>query len=151
MAQGSFEAKVTAWVRASKERMVAVRNDAAQEIISIAQKPGPSVANPANSGGGAMPISTGYLRSSLVATIGTDLPALQDNPNPDGKFSFDQSTVNLTIAGADINAPITAAYSARYARVMENRYAFVRLAVQQWPRVVAQSAAAAEAYVKSRG
>lgn len=151
MAQGKFEAQVSDWVRASQERMIAVRNDAAQEIVALAQKPGPSVANPAGSGGGAMPIDTGFLRASLVASIGRALPTLRDNPNPDGRFRFEQVGINLTIAGADISEPITVAYSASYASIMENRYAFVRLAAQQWPRVVAQSAQAAEASVRSRG
>lgn len=150
MAQGSFSAKMSAWAAETKERMHAVRADAVQEMVAVMQTPGPSVANPGGGNGGALPIESGFLRASLVASPGFDLPLARENPNPKGRFSYDDGQINLTIAGATFETPLTLAYTAIYARKVEERYAFVRLATQRWPQLVAASAAKAEALVASR-
>jgi hypothetical protein len=136
MAQASYMAKVAADVATTKARMLAIRNEAAQRTIEIMQTPGPSVANPGASAGGAMPIDSGFLRASLMAGLGGANFALKDNPNPDGRHRYDGGEVALVIASADLNDTITAVYTARYARIVEERYAFVRLAAQRWPQTV---------------
>lgn len=144
---GSFTATVDAWVAQTKARMLAVRNDATQSVINVMQLPGPSVANPDGGAGGHMPIDTGFLRSSLTANIGDVFPALRDNPDPKGSFTWDPQEVNLVIAEAKLSDPITAVYSAAYAKKVEERYAFVRLAAQQWQQIVTASVDKAKAAV----
>ncbi|WP_420478234.1 hypothetical protein [Brevundimonas sp. FT23028] len=149
MAQGSFSAQISAWGTKAKAMLHAVRADAVQDMVAVMQTPGPSVANPGGGAGGNMPVASGFLRASLVASPGYDVPAATANPNPDGKFSYDGAQINLVIQGADFETPITFAYTAVYARKMEERYAFARLATQRWGQFVSASAAKAEALVTS--
>ena len=143
MAQGSFSAQVRGWVTEKKARMVAVRNESAQRLIEIMQTP---VAK-----GGNMPVDTGFLRNSLKATVGTANFSTVANPGGALSFSYDGGEVALVIAKAEINDTIEAVYTANYARVAnyggDNRAPrlFVNLAAQQWPQIVAQVAAEAEA------
>lgn len=143
MAQGSFSAQVRGWVAEKKTRMVAVRNESAQRLIEIMQTP---VAK-----GGNMPVKTGFLRASLKAAIGQANYTTAPNPGGDMAFSYDGGEIALVIRGAKINDTIEAVYTANYARVAnyggDKRPArlFVNLAAQQWPQIVAQVAAEAEA------
>ncbi|RZJ47425.1 MAG: HK97 gp10 family phage protein [Brevundimonas sp.] len=134
MAQGSFSAQVSGWVRETKERREAVHKGSAQEIVSIMQTP--------RGGGGNLRVDTGFLRASLVAITGTALPAQTIKPDGGEAFSYDGAQINLVIAGADISQPLTFVYTANYARPREygargqpaDRW--VALAAQQWPQVV---------------
>ncbi len=149
MAQGSFSAQISGFAANTKALMQAVRADAVQEMVTAMQTPGPSVTNPGNGGGGNMPVASGFLRASLTALPGYDVPMATTNPSSDKTFSFDRAQIDLVIQGVDFEAPITLAYAAVYARKMEERYAFVRLAAQRWPQFVAASAAKAEALTSS--
>nr|DAQ80072.1 MAG TPA: hypothetical protein [Caudoviricetes sp.] len=101
MAQGSFSSAVSAWVKETKERQIAVRNLAVERVIGLMQEPGPSMATAAKAvskgvglgkvkkdgsrgvskrafgpianpgGSGNVPVDTGFLRASLVVGIGT--------------------------------------------------------------------------------
>jgi len=148
MAQGSFSSAVTAWVRETKERAVAVRNGSTQAIIEIMQEPGPSRATTAaavstgaglgkvkkdgsrgvskrafgpvaaSGGAGRLPVDTGFLRASLQVSIGETIPALVETPN-DGSFSWDSGEVTLALEGAELSDTVIAVYTAAYARRIE--------------------------------
>jgi hypothetical protein len=143
MAQGKFTAQVSAWARETKERQAAVFKEAAQRTVEIMQRPVAS--------GGNMPIDTGFLRASLMGTVGP--PSFPSRERPDGqaKFSFDGMQINLVIAGAELSDVITIAYTANYAR--HANYGargrpgrrFVDLAAQQWPRIVSDVCSEAKA------
>lgn len=134
MAQGSFSAQVSSWVRETKARQTAVYKESAQRVIERMQTP--------RGAGGNMRVDTGFLRASLVATTSGALPPTVPKPDGDAKHSWDAAQVSLVIAGADIKDPITAVYTANYARHREygaNGQApdrFVALAAQQWQRIV---------------
>jgi len=145
MAQGSFSGAVGAWVSASKQRVLAVRNEAAQRIVEEMQTPGPSVANPGGGQGGRLPIQTGFLRASLLAINGTALPSVRLNPNPDARYTYDEGQVGLVIADAAISDTLSFIYTANYSKYMEEKYAFVRLAAQNWGNIVATVAREAQA------
>lgn len=140
---GKFSATVTGWCAEKKTRMTAVRREAVQRTIEAMQTP---VAK-----GGNMPVKSGYLRASLKATIGFADFTATDNPGGDTVFSYDPSPISLVIAGADVSDPITASYTAVYARIANyggaNRAPrlFVDLAAQRWPQIVADVATEAEA------
>lgn len=148
---GEFSAKVGRHIARAKELMKAVRDDAAMETVAIMQTPGPSKANPGGGAGGAMPIQLGFLRASLKAVEGFGVPAMERPPEGVTTFTYDPAAVNLVILGADIETPITAAYSAIYARKQEMKYGFVRLAAQRWPQTVAAAVAKAESLVPPAG
>lgn len=142
MAQGPFASGVTAWVRETKERMAAVRREAAQRTVEIMQTP---VAK-----GGRLRVDTGFLRASLVGMIGQGSFSPRDKPDGAGSFSYDAGQINLVIAGAAPSDAITVGYTATYARPREYGArgqpgdAFVRLASQQWGRVVQEVSAEAQ-------
>jgi len=154
MAQGSFSATINAWVAETKERKTVVFQNSAERMLEEVTRPGPSVANPGASGGGNMPIDTGFLAASLQVVIGLGEAVLVANPvsNSDGKkvFQYDASATSLVINSANFGDTITATFAAEYAIVMEARYAFVRLAAQQWQQIVQLEAAKAEGAVRSR-
>lgn len=136
MAQGSFAAQVSGWVRETKERREAVHKESAQRIVGIMQTP--------RGAGGNLRVDTGFLRASLLATTGSALPSTVDQPAGGGSFSYDAGQINLTIAGAEISQPLTFVYTASYARPREygargqagDRW--VALAAQRWGQVVAE-------------
>ena len=119
-----------------KERQVAVHKGSAQAIVALMQTP--------RGAGGALRVDTGYLRASLVATTGSTLPPQTMKPHGVAAFTYDAGPINLIIAGADIKDPITAVYTASYARPREygsrgqpgDRW--VALAAQRWQGVVAE-------------
>lgn len=182
MAAGSFTAQVEKWVAETKERAVAVRNESTQRVIEIMQEPGPSRAGmssaisagaglgkvkkdgtrgvskrafgpaPRMGGGGRLPVDTGFLRASLVVTIGETLPPITTPPKEGGAHTWDSSAVEMKLEGAGLGDTITAAYTAAYARRIEYGFKgkdklgrefnqagtrFVALAAQQWPQIVA--------------
>lgn len=194
MAQGSFSAQVSQWVKETKERQVAVRDASVQAIVEIMQEPGPSramatkavatgtglgktkkdgsrgvskkafgpVANPG--GAGLLPVDTGFLRASLVVSIGETLPQLAETPK-EGTFDWNPDEVRLSLDGSKLSDTVLAVYTAAYARRIEYGFKgkdslgreysqsgsrFVALAAQRWPQVVEQECAKAKASVASR-
>ena len=143
MAQGSFAAEVSDWVRQTKARTDAVYRESAQRVVEAMQVP--------RAMGGNMRVDTGFLRASLVATTTGILPPLQDKPDGVPAFSYDAGQINLVINGADITDTITVAYTANYARPREYGSRgqpgdrFVALAAQQWRRIVSEVATEAQA------
>ncbi len=172
----SFSADVDAWVRQTKERAEAVFHESAQEVVSEMQRPGPSVAATkaaiakglgskgrgknrqfvqgpvARPGeGGNMPVDTGYLRASLLAST-SQMPTIREDARPaDGQTYREDGQVALVIAGADLGETIYVGYTAAYARAVEYGHngaparAFVRLAAQNWQEIVTRVAAQAKA------
>lgn len=148
MAQGAFSAKISAWVKETKERRDAVYRGSAQQIVALMQTP--------RSEGGNLRTDTGFMRASLVATTRAGLPPVTFKPPNVTKFSYDAGPINLVINGAEISEPITVVYTANYARPREygargqpaDRW--VALAAQRWPQVVEQECAKAKASVQSR-
>lgn len=151
---GEFSARINKWVAETKERATVVFQDSVEMLLEEVVRPGPSVANPGASGGGNMPIDTGFLASSLQAVVGDGVAILVANPitNSDGQrvFHYDAAATSLVIQNAKIGDTITATFAAEYAIVMEARYAFVRLAAQRWPQFVETVAARTQAAVTSR-
>lgn len=139
---GRFSAQCSAWVAETKERMVAVRNIAAERVVEIMQTP---VAK-----GGNMPVDTGFLRASLMAVRGDNLPSSRPNPET-GAHAHDPGQITLVLAGAKLEDTLTVVYTANYARFQEYGSRgrpgrrFVGLAAQQWQRVVSEACAEVKA------
>lgn len=138
MAQSSFAGQISQWVAEVKERREAVHKGSAQAVIAIMQT--------TRNQGGHLRFADGFLRGSLVVTTSTALPPVTFKPDGINSFSYDAAATSLVILNADIKDPITAVYTANYARPREylgDRW--VGLASQQWPRVVEQECAKAKA------
>lgn len=108
MAQPSFEAQVSAWVAQTQQRMTAVFRDAAQTVANEVRTTIPQ--------GGEMPIDTGNLRNSLLAST-SSMPELV--ADPEQKFGGNDGQITLVIAGAQISETIYLGFQAAYAKIME--------------------------------
>ncbi|WP_299941276.1 hypothetical protein [uncultured Nitratireductor sp.] len=141
----SFSAQVDERIAAYKKRLTATFRGAAQDLANEVKKP--------KSEGGHMPILTGALRRSLMASTAA-MPGIsdaEDFPNNDGQ-------ITLTIAGADIGETIYLGFQAAHARRREYGFngndslgrtyneegnGFVRLTAQRWQEFVDANAAKA--------
>lgn len=122
----SFTAQIKAFADKSKEKIEAVVKQSAQEVFSIAQMP--------KAAGGRMPVDTGFLRNSLIATL---------NGSAVGGGA---DAYTLAIAGAELGDTIFAGWTANYARFMEYGTSkasgnfYMLNAAQQWQAIVARNA-----------
>ena len=124
---GTFTAQIKAFADKSKEKLEAVVKQSAQEVFSIAQTP--------KAQGGRMPVDTGFLRNSLIASLnGSTVGGGAD-------------AYVLAVAGAELGDTIFAGWSAVYARHMEYGTSrtpgnfYMLSAAQQWQAIVARNAA----------
>ncbi|WP_416355556.1 HK97 gp10 family phage protein [Aureimonas phyllosphaerae] len=141
----SFAAQVSEWAHKVEGAVEVVFRESAQEVVSEAQRPGPSVAStradikaglgtigrgkkkraiagpvPAAGQGGRLPVDTGFLRASLRASTTAPPPIDSQFVPADGKkYAFDESSIEAVIAGAEIGQTLYFGYTAAYARAME--------------------------------
>lgn len=120
---GEFTADVKAWVEKTEARLTAVYRTSLQDLANEVRIP--------TSQGGNMPVVTGNLRRSLVASNGT-MPSVTANSN----FPDSSSQITGIIARTRPGDRFFLGFQAVYARPMERKYAFVRLASQRWPDIV---------------
>lgn len=123
---GTFQADVAKWIRKSEALMLGVVQQAAQSTVNEMLTP--------RAKGGRMPVDTGYLRNSASAELGR-MPARESNAG-------NESQIKLSIANLKPGEVLYVGFTANYARYMEHRYGFTRMAAQNWQRNV--DAAAAE-------
>ncbi|WP_261334584.1 hypothetical protein [Rhizobium leguminosarum] len=97
----SFAAQVSEWAKAELERE---EQTAAREVANEVRTP---VAE-----GGRMPLKTGNLRRSLMAST-SDMPTIQE-----GKTAFQDSGIEMVIAGAELGSTIYLGFQAAYAARM---------------------------------
>ncbi|MCC7253186.1 MAG: hypothetical protein IT540_15085 [Hyphomicrobium sp.] len=88
--------------------MLAVFRDAAQTVANEVRRP--------VAAGGNMPVKTGNLRRSLMASTSA-MPLVRTGD--DQVFSDNEEQINLVIAGANIGQTIYLGFQANYARHME--------------------------------
>lgn len=98
--------------------------------------------------GGNMPVLTGFLRSSLLCSTSPVAAGTMEKPGGDTmSFDWDPSDVESVILGAKVGQTLYMGYGAVYAGVAEyggpDRPArgFQRLAVQEWPEILADNIA----------
>lgn len=129
---GTFSAQVSQWVSDLEEVHLDIFRESAKRVIEDMLTP--------RAVGGAMPVVTGFLRSSLQAST-SEMPTLQADAKPvEGATYTPDGTVNLVIAGAELGETIYAGFTAVYARRVnyETGYLFVELSAQKWQAIVAQ-------------
>jgi hypothetical protein len=135
-------------------KIEAVFRQAAMEVIEEMQRVGPSMhskigpgdkkqgGTPSGGQGGHMPVDTGFLRASLVVSLNSPARSVTNNPGQVGAFTYNEGTTSGIILAAQFGDLIYAVYTANYARHVEYGaqgrpgYGFVRLAVQNWPKIV---------------
>lgn len=143
----SFAAQVSEWVQAEKDRQEAVFQTAAQMVADEVRETIPE--------GGNLPIDTGNLRRSLMASTAS-MPPMKESEE-----TFSDSGIEMVIAGLEIGGTIWLGFQAAYSRRLEfgfvgqdslgrtynqQGFGFVERTAQRWPQIVAS----AEAKVRSR-
>lgn len=149
----SFTAQVGEWAAQTEKRLEAVFRDSAQTVANEMRKP--------KGGGGNMPVKTGNLRRSLLASTAS-MPGIRPGVT---NFPDNDTQINLVIAGATLGQTIHLGFQAEYARRMEYGFTgkdalgrtynqagngFVRLTAQRWQQIVEQSAKTVQSRVMSR-
>lgn len=164
MADKKFSVQVNDIITMTEKRMNALIRQSTQEVIDLAQTPGPSVASTSaaiasQSGkrqgpvaapgkGGKMPVDTGFLRASGQLSL-NGMPTGPTRGNADGSYQYDANSTELKLAKAKIGDTIFFGWTAEYAQYMEARYGFLASAVQKWPAIVERVAAEIVARIKS--
>lgn len=120
MAQ-TFSAQVDKWVKSSAERAEAVVKTAAQDLYNESRV--------TTAKGGNMPVDTGYLRNSAMASVDS-FPQVGD------EVQVQDNEVITTIAGMKVGEKLMIGFTANYAPHMENRFGFVRLTAMRWQEFV---------------
>lgn len=130
-----FEAQVSAWVRKTEARMLAVFRDSVQDLFSVAQTTVPQ--------GGDLPIDTGNLRNTFIS-------GLNDGATMEGPDAYE-----FAVANAKIGDSVYGGWTAEYARRMEHGFVgtdslgrvynqqgfhFVANAAAQWQSIVDRNA-----------
>lgn len=131
-----LKSQTAAMVHRLAEDLTLAAREAAQDLIAEAQTPGPSATNPYSTGPGRLPVATGYLRASLVAAPGGQAPLETERTGP-GPFFTNGGAVVLALATWKIGERLGLYWTANYAKFVEHRTGFVRLAVQNWPQIYA--------------
>jgi hypothetical protein len=158
MTATSFGAQIEEWAKKVEGATEAVFREASESVISEMQTPGPSKATakkaiagavglpgkgkktnrmgpiPNPGGPGRLPVDTGFLRASLLASTNA-MPTLREDAKPEeGKtYSFTDDQIALVISGAELGQTIYAGYTAAYARrVHYEGSQWVVLAAQNW-------------------
>lgn len=128
---GEFSAVVGAWANGVLNALEIIFKESVQELIAQMQA--------------LVPVDTGFLRSSLMASTAAMPMMTRANPGvalPDGL-----GEIMLVIASADVEDTIFLGYTANYAAFVhygaggrEPRQ-WVTLVAQRWPEIVAAKAA----------
>ena len=116
----TFSTQVDDWIKSSQVRIDAVVKQSAQDVVAVAQK--------RRSAGGNMPVDTGFLVNSIRAST-SGMPSSSSDAVATGILRWKPDSQLLFIG-----------WSAQYAPYMERRYAFMRLAAQQWQEIVNRNA-----------
>jgi hypothetical protein len=140
MANLTFAAQVSDWVRKVKGAEEAVFKESVQELANRVQT--------TRNAGGRMRVDTGFLRASLMASTSA-MPLIDPKKGPvEGQtYAFDAEVIEAVIAGSELGDTIYLGYTAAYAAHREYGArgqapdAFVRTAAQQWPQIVDEKAA----------
>ncbi len=121
-----------------ERQMTYVAKDATQSVVAAAQL--------GRNQGGRMPVDTGFLRSSIVAAIGT-LPSGPTKGDPNKRYPAGTIGAQL-IRWNPATETLYAGWSAVYSRKIEYQTGFLRSATQRWDSFVNESTIKAQRLVK---
>jgi cell wall-associated NlpC family hydrolase len=141
-----FAAEISEWARQTEGALETVFQEAALAVANEVRTP--------VAAGGRMPIRTGNLRRSLMAST-SDMPSIKPE-----KTEFTDSGLEMVIAGAELGSTVFLGFQAAYAARMnygfvgedslgrtynQAGFGFVDAVAQRWPQIVT----AAEAKVRT--
>lgn len=134
-----FTSKVSAWVKKSEARTLAVFKESTKTLVQIAQNGVPHI-----------PVDTGFARASLRSSL-SQMPQIDSaNKRPqNSSVVADNATgeVMALIATVQLGQTIFIGWTANYVAELEKGHSqqapngFVRLAALQWTRIVRETCA----------
>lgn len=141
--KNNFAGMVSAWALRTPQRMHAVFRQSAQTLFNEVRKP--------KAKGGNMPIDTGNLRRSAVAS-NVEVPRMKPLGSVKGKEEYKDQSQNISavVANTPLGGKVYLGFQASYAGIQEWRNGFVRLAAKRWKDIVAETARSIEAKVRGR-
>lgn len=135
-----FHNQVLAFQRKAEKAMVATLKDAAQELSEQA--------NESRFKGGNMPIDFGFLRNSYVGALNSIPEGESERQGNYRAADFDMTPALLAINSVKLGDRLVLGWSANYAKHMEAKYSFMRLAAQDWSQICKRSAKKMRASIK---
>jgi hypothetical protein len=138
MATASLGLQLDAWTKKTELRIETVFKESFQRLNDEAQTVEPV---------GNMRVDTGFLRNSGMAEIG-GLPSGPSINTGAPAPEWNISSMIAVLARMKIGQTIFFGWTANYAIHRENFDGFVRLAVQNWPQIVAQVTTETKAALK---
>ena len=138
----SFSKQVKNWQNATELRIELAFQESIQDLAREANTP--------RDKGGNVPVDTGFLINSLAAELNSIPVGPSEPPENYMNQQWDATPVLLVVNNAKIGDSVTLGYTANYAQKMELKYAFLRLAAQNWPQIVANVVKKIDKRVKSR-
>ena len=124
----SFAKQMSNWKNKTALRMELVFQESVQELAKEANTP--------RAKGGNIPVDTGFLINSLTAAVNSVPRGASKAPDGFAATDWDATPLIIAVNNAKIGDRVTIGYTANYAQYMEARYAFLRLAAQNWPGIV---------------
>lgn len=115
------------WTVSTESRLQAVFAASCQELTKQVQT--------SRAKGGNMPVDTGYLINSGHAAI-NQIPSGTSQPGQ----AYDFGPSLLVVNSLKVGDRYVFGWTAKYARFMEAKYAFVRLARMDWKQIVKRTA-----------
>lgn len=136
----SFAAAVGDWATSVTGALDTIFHESVQDLVSELTS--------------LVPVDTGFLRASLLAS-NTAMPELnRPNPNPDAaknSIHLDRGPIELVILGTDVGDTIYLGYTANYGAYVHYGSngrpgrPWVDMVAQRWPQIVAARAAEVKA------
>lgn len=131
----SFSATMNAWVKETEQRMLAVIQTAALDMVNDMQTP--------TAKGGRMRVDTGFLRASGRGAIGQmpSGPSQQPEGAPVGQYTgiyddFDGYPLGAVIQDLKLGDTFYFGWTAAYAPVRNTYDGFMDTAIQNWQRYI---------------
>ena len=125
----SFSLQVGKFVEKAKRSKMAVFKESTKELVDTMQK--------TTAEGGRMPVITGFLRSTLIASTKAEFTQTLRKPDNRARYNWDKNQVyNKIDSLRRFDQVFSLSYTAIYAPILENKYGFMRLARQKWPTIV---------------
>lgn len=138
----AFSAMVSEWSRSSEARLTATFRSSVQALANEVRVP--------KAKGGNMPVDTGNLRRSLVAS-NSEMPTMDQYRRGTRQQYADRSgNISATIAATPLGGRVYLGFQASYAAIQERLNGFVRLAAQRWPQIVAEQSRALQTRASRR-
>ena len=129
----TFKEEILEFKGRTRRKLDNIYRDSMKDLVEQAQKP--------QAAGGNMPVETGFLRSSIRASL-TSMPTpVRGAVSEEGfRYNYIKGRIDAIIDKAKFGIDtVYIGWTAAYARRQENQFGFMRLASQNWRQIVSRN------------